>query len=93
MALVMAPTRELAMQIQAEAAKFGEPVDCRAVAVYGGGSKHSQQKQLRQGCEVIVATPGRLMDLLELHPKGSSWGEPSTSLEFCEILVLDEADR
>ena len=90
-ALVMAPTRELAMQIQTEATKFGKPLGCRAVAVYGGASKWGQQKQLQNGAEVIVATPGRLMDLLELH--GSSWGQPSTSLEHCEVLVLDEADR
>ena len=90
-ALVMAPTRELAMQIEKEATKFGAPLKCRAVVCYGGASKWSQQKQLQYGCEIIVATPGRLLDLLELH--GSSWGQPSTSLDHCQVLVLDEADR
>lgn len=91
LALVMAPTRELAMQIQKEATKFGKPLGCRAVAVYGGAPKWEQEKLLKKGAEMIVATPGRLMDLLQLHE--SSSGKPSTTLEYCRVLVLDEADR
>ena len=89
--LVMAPTRELALQIKAEATKFGAPLGCRAVAVYGGAPKWGQTAELQRGCEIIIATPGRMMDMLDLH--GSSYSGAATSLAACELLVLDEADR
>jgi len=89
--LVMAPTRELAMQIKSEADKFGAPIGCRAVAVYGGAPKWGQTHELQAGCEVVIATPGRMMDMLDLH--GASWTGASTSLKDCRVLVLDEADR
>ena len=91
MCLVMAPTRELALQIQGEAKKFGASIGCRSVAVYGGAPKWSQASELQRGCEIVIATPGRMMDMLDLH--GTSWSGPSTSLAACEMLVLDEADR
>jgi ATP-dependent RNA helicase DDX5/DBP2 len=62
--LIMSPTRELALQIAAEAAKFGKPMGCRSVAVYGGAPKWAQASQLQRGVELIVATPGRMMDML-----------------------------
>lgn len=88
--LVMAPTRELAIQIASEAEKFGECLDCRAVAVYGGARKSSQANALWSGCEIIAATPGRLLDLLDVKGQGkNAW----TNLAKCSMLVLDEADR
>jgi len=83
-ALVMAPTRELAVQIQLEAMKFTAGTKVRCVACYGGASRHSQVSQLRRGVEIIVATPGRLLDLVESR---------ETSLRRVSYLVLDEADR
>jgi len=89
--LVMSPTRELAMQIETEATKYGKPVNCRAVCVYGGAPKWQQTQKLQRGCEVVVATPGRMLDMLDLH--GTGWGGPSTNLDHCRMLILDEADR
>lgn len=63
-ALIMSPTRELALQTAAEATKFGKPMGCRSVAVYGGAPKWAQASQLQRGVELIVATPGRMMDML-----------------------------
>ena len=89
--LVMAPTRELALQIKGEATKFGAPLQIRAVAVYGGDPKWKQISELSRGAEILIATPGRMMDMLDLH--GTSYGGAATSLEMCSMLVLDEADR
>ncbi len=82
--LILAPTRELAIQICSEATKFGKPLGCRAVALYGGAPKSVQASALRRGCEIIVATPGRLKDMLET-------GE--ASLKHCNMVIFDEADR
>eukprot|EP00948_MAST-09A_sp_MAST-9A-sp1_P002996 g2996.t1 len=83
--LVLAPTRELAMQIQEEAYRFGKTLGIRAVAIYGGASKRYQVRQLRdQQPQVIVATPGRLVDL---HNEGF------IKLENIHTVILDEADR
>jgi ATP-dependent RNA helicase DDX5/DBP2 len=84
MALVLAPTRELAMQIQAEVSKFTRGSQVRNTAVFGGVPRHSQANDLRRGCEIVIATPGRLLDFLES-------GE--TDLARVTYLVLDEADR
>lgn len=89
--LIMAPTRELAIQIASEAVKFGEPVGCRAVAVYGGAPKPRQANAMKKGCELIVATPGRLLDFLDFKKKSQE--PPPTNLNKCSLLVLDEADR
>jgi len=83
-ALVLAPTRELALQIEANAKIFGRPSRLRTVAVVGGESLPKQIKALRAGVDILVATPGRLNDLIE---------RGSVSLKAIEILVLDEADR
>ncbi|KAJ1618596.1 P-loop containing nucleoside triphosphate hydrolase protein, partial [Pavlovales sp. CCMP2436] len=90
LALIMAPTRELALQIAAEALKFGACVDCRAVAVYGGASKGAQLAALRRGCELIVGTPGRIGDMLDTRGGGA---ESCVDVSRCSMLVLDEADR
>ena len=63
----MAPTRELAQQIEEEVVKFGEPLGIRSVAVIGGISREEQGLKLRLGCEIVIATPGRLIDVLENH--------------------------
>jgi len=82
--LVLAPTRELVLQIQAEAFRFGELAGVREAAVYGGVPRRSQMQELRRGAELCIATPGRLLDLLEAG---------ATSLGRVTYLVLDEADR
>lgn len=83
-ALVMAPTRELAQQIQQVAFDFGGPLNIRSVCLFGGVSKIPQVNAIRNGVDIVIATPGRLLDLL-------SMGE--VSLQRCTYLVLDEADR
>jgi ATP-dependent RNA helicase DDX5/DBP2 len=84
MALVLAPTRELAGQIQAEAAKFTQGSDIRITAVFGGAPRYNQASDLRRGVELVIATPGRLMDFLE---------SGVTNLKRVTYLCLDEADR
>lgn len=83
-ALIMAPTRELAQQIEDDAAKFGRPLGVRTVSVIGGLSREDQGFQLRLGCEIVIATPGRLIDVLENR---------YLVLSRCSYIVLDEADR
>jgi len=84
LALVLAPTRELATQIFDEARKFSYRSHVRPCVVYGGASVGDQMRDLDKGCHLLVATPGRLVDMLE---------RGRISLEFCRFLVLDEADR
>ncbi len=83
-ALIVAPTRELALQIHETAVILGQYTKIRSVAVYGGVSKPKQVEALRRGAEIVVATPGRLLDLM---------GDGSIDLARIEVLVLDEADR
>jgi ATP-dependent RNA helicase DDX5/DBP2 len=83
-ALVLAPTRELAMQIQVECEKFGASSRIRSTCVYGGASRGPQIRLLSRGIEICVATPGRLIDMLECN---------ATNLRRVTYLVLDEADR
>ncbi|CAG0916311.1 unnamed protein product [Notodromas monacha] len=80
----LAPTRELAQQIQDVAAQFGRFFDVRSACVFGGAPKGPQLRQLSQGVEILVATPGRLIDFLELD---------KTNFRRTTYLVLDEADR
>lgn len=84
LALVLAPTRELATQIFDEARKFSYRSHVRPCVVYGGASVSEQMRDLDHGCHLLVATPGRLVDMLE---------RGRISLEHCRYLVLDEADR
>lgn len=83
-ALVVAPTRELAEQIHQCAVDFGRKTKIRSVAVYGGASKNAQIDKLRRGAEIVVACPGRLLDLVN---------DGEIDLSHVEVLVLDEADR
>lgn len=87
--LVLAPTRELACQIEGEAQKFGAPAGMRAVTLYGGAPKGPQLGSLRRRPHLVVATPGRLNDFLEPAP-GMAPGVDLTAVAF---MVLDEADR
>ena len=64
--LVLAPTRELACQIEAECVKFGKSSNIRSVCVYGGSPKSQQVRVIKGGIEVLIATPGRLNDLLDI---------------------------
>jgi ATP-dependent RNA helicase RhlB len=84
-ALILAPTRELAIQIHKDAVKFGADVGLRFALVYGGVDYDKQRELLQQGVDVIIATPGRLIDYVKQSKV--------VSLHACEVCVLDEADR
>lgn len=84
LALVLAPTRELASQIYDEARKFSYRSHVRPCVVYGGADISAQIRDLDRGCHLLVATPGRLVDMMERGRVG---------LDYCKFLVLDEADR
>lgn len=83
-ALIMAPTRELVQQIETEAKKFAEPLGFRCVSIVGGHSLEEQAFALRNGAEIIVATPGRLVDCIERR---------LLVFSQCCYLIMDEADR
>ncbi|KAH8107032.1 DEAD-domain-containing protein [Cristinia sonorae] len=83
-ALIMAPTRELAQQIESETRKFATPLGFTCVSIVGGRSVEEQQFNLRSGAEIIIATPGRLKDVIERHV---------IVLSQCRYIVMDEADR
>ncbi|XP_046393481.1 ATP-dependent RNA helicase DDX3X isoform X3 [Ischnura elegans] len=83
-ALILAPTRELATQIWEEARKFAYRSRLRPCVVYGGANVMEQARELERGCHLLVATPGRLVDMIDRGKIG---------LDQCKFLVLDEADR
>jgi ATP-dependent RNA helicase RhlE len=83
-ALVLAPTRELAEQIHKATIDFSQNMKVRSVAIYGGIGKGPQIDALRRGAEIVVACPGRLLDLM---------GDDQIDLSHVEVFVLDEADR
>ncbi|KAK0085236.1 hypothetical protein PV325_005526 [Microctonus aethiopoides] len=82
--IILTPTRELAQQIEEETNKFGQPLGIRTVLVVGGLSREEQEFRLRMGCEIVIATPERLIDVLENR---------YLVLNQCTYIVLDEADR
>ena len=84
-ALILAPTRELAIQIHKDAIKLGSELGLNFALVYGGVDYDKQRELLQRGADVIIATPGRLIDYVKQHKV--------VSLHACEICVLDEADR
>ncbi|GER39940.1 dead box ATP-dependent RNA helicase [Striga asiatica] len=84
LALILSPTRELSMQIHDEARKFAYQTGVRVVVAYGGAPIHQQLRELERGVDILVATPGRLVDLLE---------RAKVSLQMIRYLALDEADR
>jgi ATP-dependent RNA helicase RhlE len=83
-ALIIAPTRELAEQIHEHVRLLGRRTKLKSVTIYGGVDKHPQIRKLREGAEIIVACPGRLIDLMD---------QGEIDLSRLEVLVLDEADR
>ncbi len=83
-ALIIAPTRELAEQIHVSIVALGRDTRLRSVTVYGGVSVNPQIQKLRDGVEIVVACPGRLLDHMNQH---------TIDLSHLEVLVLDEADR
>ena len=82
--LVLAPTRELALQIEESFRDYGKYLKLRSTVVFGGVSQHRQVEALRRGCDILIATPGRLLDLMEQN---------LLSLNAVKYFVLDEADR
>ena len=83
-ALILTPTRELAAQVYANVKEYSEFLNIKSAVIFGGVNQNPQVATMRQGIDVLVATPGRLLDLI--HQK-------HISLKHLEILVLDEADR
>jgi ATP-dependent RNA helicase DDX3X len=84
LALVIAPTRELAIQIHEESRKFAYQTGVRSVVVYGGAPAAQQFREMERGCDILIATPGRLIDLVD---------RAKISLSAVAYLALDEADR
>ncbi|MHC4495327.1 MAG: DEAD/DEAH box helicase, partial [Planctomycetota bacterium] len=82
--LILTPTRELAVQIERSILGYGRFTDLKALAVYGGVSINNQFTALRRGVDIVVATPGRLIDHIQ---------RKTIELSRVEVLVLDEADR
>jgi len=83
-ALILAPTRELAIQINDSFRDYGKGLNLKHTVIYGGVSQHAQTKHLQSGVDILVATPGRLMDLYQ---------QGFIKFNSLEFLVLDEADR
>eukprot|EP00116_Pleurobrachia_bachei_P003933 sb/3464195/ len=83
-ALVLCPTRELAQQVMKVCEEFGRLANLKTACLYGGASKGQQIRDLQAGADLVVATPGRLIDLLNMG---------KTNLHRCTYLVMDEADR
>lgn len=82
--LILAPTRELALQIKQECDKFGASSKLKNTCLYGGAPRPPQMRALQEGVEICIATPGRLIDMVECG---------ATNLKRITYLVMDEADR
>ncbi|CAF1050703.1 unnamed protein product [Adineta steineri] len=82
--LILAPTRELAQQIHLECKKYGKPYNINSSCAFGGGNMHEQIMACKEGCEILVCTPGRLIDLVK---------KKGTNLQRVTYVVFDEADR
>lgn len=83
-ALILAPTRELASQIGENFGEYGRQLNIKHTVIFGGVPQHQQVRTLRKGVDVLIATPGRLLDLID---------QGFVSLKYVKYLVLDEADR
>ncbi len=83
-ALILTPTRELAIQIAESFENYGDKTNLKSMVLFGGVNQHSQVSQLRQGVDVLIATPGRLLDLIS---------QKYVHLNNLQYFVLDEADR
>lgn len=82
--LVMLPTRELAQQVAEVAQEYAVAMGLSFACLYGGEPKRNQSNDLRRGIDIAIATPGRLLDFLEIG---------TTNMERCSYLVLDEAGK
>lgn len=82
--LVLVPTRELSLQIYEESRKFAHRTGIRTVVVYGGADAKTQARDLEKGADILVATPGRLLDFI---------GRGRVSLQYIRYFIMDEADR
>merc|ERR1719389_834927 len=82
--LCLAPTRELAAQIHVESLKFSFDTGIRCCIIYGGADMREQKMDLERGCDILIATPGRLTDMYE---------RSYVSLSLIQFFILDEADR
>jgi ATP-dependent RNA helicase RhlE len=82
--LILTPTRELAIQIEENIKAYSRYTELRSVVIVGGVSQHGQEQQLQRGTDILIATPGRLIDLIN---------QKHADLQHVEVLVLDEADR
>ena len=83
-ALILAPTRELAIQIHRDALELGKHAGLRLVLAYGGTGYHEQREAISAGCEILIGTPGRVIDYYKQHV---------FNLNAIDVIVLDEADR
>jgi len=83
-ALILTPTRELAVQVEANVSQYSKYLSLSSMAMYGGVDSDPQKQRLLEGVDILVATPGRLLDMV--HQRALHFGE-------LEVLVLDEADR
>lgn len=83
-AIIVAPTRELAIQIHKDAKELGQALDFRLSLIYGGTGYEEQRQQLENGVDIIIGTPGRIIDYFKQHV---------FNLKAIEVMVLDEADR
>ena len=83
-ALILSPTRELAHQINDSIIRYSKRIDIKSTVIFGGVNQKAQVRALTSGVDILIATPGRLLDL---------YGQKFVSLKFVEFMVLDEADR
>lgn len=83
-ALVLTPTRELAIQIEENFQAYGKHLPLKTLVIFGGVKQHQQEQELRKGVDILIATPGRLLDFI---------GQGIVKLQQLQIFVLDEADR
>ena len=83
-ALVLTPTRELAAQVHENVKEYSDFLDIKSTVIFGGVNQNPQVRTIKQGIDILVATPGRLLDLID---------QKVMTLRNVEILVLDEADR
>ncbi|MDK9764905.1 DEAD/DEAH box helicase, partial [Vibrio sp. D420a] len=83
-AVILAPTRELAVQVDRNIKKYAKHLNLTSLAMYGGVEYKHQKERLIEGVDILVATPGRLIDM---------YGQKAVYFEEVEVLVLDEADR
>src|SRR3569623_209696 len=83
-ALILAPTRELAVQIEESLRTYGRFLNLKRAVILGGVSQHSQINTMKNGVDIVVATPGRLLDLVQ---------QKMIRLDAVQVLIIDEADR